>query len=213
MFIVESFPLSRPIETNNFYGVNFYLDEVGQLKHLSTNNRAVALANSCGLLNVPLVGDMYIGKICCKPYSDGIINDNFFLNDLNSDALWLQNIQKDNYEFGIKTNRIAMPGDISDAPIIIDNNTKGYKWSETDDNIEINYKLPENFTSKTIKIIINTKSIKIQSKIDNKFILELTLYKNISIDDSTWTCNNNEIEFTLEKSTNGMWNQLEVEIE
>lgn len=59
---VEGFPLAHPCEDNNYCGVSLYLDEAGQLKHLPLNTRARSLASLCGFKDVPLVGDMYVGR-------------------------------------------------------------------------------------------------------------------------------------------------------
>ena len=40
-----------------------YLDEASQLKRLPSNSRAVAIAGLCGYDNVPLCGDIYLGKL------------------------------------------------------------------------------------------------------------------------------------------------------
>lgn len=59
---VEAFVLAQPCEANNYTCISLYLDEVGQLKHLPPNNRAKTLANLCGFKDVPLVGNMFVGK-------------------------------------------------------------------------------------------------------------------------------------------------------
>lgn len=59
---VEGFPLSHPCIDNNYTKVQIYLDEVGQLKHLPLNKRAQALAKSCGFNDVPILGDVYVGR-------------------------------------------------------------------------------------------------------------------------------------------------------
>jgi hypothetical protein len=38
----------------------------------------------------------------------GIKHENFRLADLDSDAVWLRGIEKQNYEWGLKTNKVAM---------------------------------------------------------------------------------------------------------
>ena len=41
---VEVFPLAHPCVQNGYHKVSFYLDEIGQLKHLAPNPRATAFA-------------------------------------------------------------------------------------------------------------------------------------------------------------------------
>jgi len=208
---VESFSLSHPQLSNNYCGINLYLDEIGQLKHLPSNNRARTLAASCGFDNVPLAGDMYIGRIRCIPNSsEGIINESFRLDELNSDSSWLMNIKKDNYEYGIKTNRVVMPGDIDDTPKTNEIVDKGIKWTESNENIEVIYQLSDNLTTKDIKIQFHSKSVIISLKSNPKeVLLNIDLYKSIQVDDCTWTGSKRDIEISLEKSNPGTWGQLE----
>jgi hypothetical protein len=58
----EAFPIAYSCEDNNHCCVSLYLDECGQLKHLQSNKRAVAIADLCGFKSVPLVGDMYVAR-------------------------------------------------------------------------------------------------------------------------------------------------------
>eukprot|EP00601_Ochromonadales_sp_CCMP2298_P027577 CAMPEP_0173289902 /NCGR_PEP_ID=MMETSP1143-20121109/11268_1 /TAXON_ID=483371 /ORGANISM="non described non described, Strain CCMP2298" /LENGTH=225 /DNA_ID=CAMNT_0014228905 /DNA_START=22 /DNA_END=695 /DNA_ORIENTATION=+ len=60
---VEAFPLAHPSARNDNCRVCLYLDEVGQLKGLPPNPRAAKLASLCGFKDVPLVGDMFIGRV------------------------------------------------------------------------------------------------------------------------------------------------------
>jgi len=106
---VEAFSLARPCVANKYNGVSFYLDEIGQLKKLQVNSRAVSLAAICGFDDVPLVGDMFIGRISAPP-SKGLEHVDFRLSDIDSSASWMQGVKKDNYEFGVHTGRVEMQG-------------------------------------------------------------------------------------------------------
>ncbi len=59
---VEAFPLSHPSEENQFTRVSYYVDEVSRLKNLPPNQRGVKFADLCGYENVPLFGDIYVGR-------------------------------------------------------------------------------------------------------------------------------------------------------
>lgn len=204
---IEAFSLSHPNEKNQFTSVNLYLDEVGQLKHLPKNDRAIALAATCGMANVPLVGDVFIGRL---QYSkSGIRNLDFTLEDLNSTSSWLQTIQQDNYEYGIQTNRAIRPEDnIQNAPTI-HQTTDGYSWSETEDSIEIIYQphSDQSISAQDIKITFHSKSIQVKHK-DGTILLSLSLYRGIVADESTWTIHDGDIEMTLEKADFGIWGNL-----
>lgn len=225
---VETFPLTRPCENNDFLGVNFYLDEIGQIKQLQPNRRATAIANTCGFKNVPLVGDMYIGRVWNNPHSyEGFRNENFLVSDLNSNTKWMTAAEKDNFDFGIKTNKVAMDEGNSNGQTEkeVEDVLKGYKWSETLENIEVQYALPATVLTvssvkKEVLVEFRSKSIRISMRKTKDLLLDVKLNKSISVDDCTWTCTstvgNNDstvsnvtLSLYLEKSSAGMWNTLE----
>jgi hypothetical protein len=91
--------------------VALYLDEVGQLKHLPANPRAVAIAALCGYDNVPLVGDMFIARTRVLPgttpppsssssssLSTRLEHVDFGMEDLDSGAAWMRQAKADNYD-------------------------------------------------------------------------------------------------------------------
>ena len=195
---VEAFPLSHACEDNNYTQVSLYLDEVGRLKNLPFNSRASALANTCGLKNVQLAGDMYVGRIRLFPKT-GIKHENFRLADLDSDAVWLRGIEKLNYEWGLKTNKVAMESHdaLDNKGEDKDNN---YTWHETVLGIEVRYKLPPGVTKKEINVAFKTAAILITNKVTKSNLLEIKKLKgNIRPDESTWTINDGCIELTMEK--------------
>jgi hypothetical protein len=66
--------------------VSLYLDGVSALKSLPTNIRAVNLARQCGYGDVPLFGDMYIGRL--DNYKK--INADFLIEEVRPEAAWLK---------------------------------------------------------------------------------------------------------------------------
>ena len=63
MFLLELYLLTTElIFTNYFVRIAAYLDEASQLKSLPRTPRAISIASLCGYDNVPLCGDIYIGK-------------------------------------------------------------------------------------------------------------------------------------------------------
>jgi len=67
-------------------GVSLYLDAVSALKSLPSNTRAIQLASQCGYGEVPLFGDMYIGRV--DPYKK--VNQDFHVEEARPDAGWLK---------------------------------------------------------------------------------------------------------------------------
>ena len=206
------FPLSRPHESNNFYAVSIYLDEAGQLKNLPPNKRATGIAALCGFKDVPFVGDIYIGRLSVK--GGNLNNVDFLLEEMKSDANWLQGVEKQNYEYGVATNQVSMESDETRNSSVGEMGgidvEKGYSWTETQDSIDINVKTPEEVkTSKHIQVKFHSKKCSISSKVSD-WTLELELYQSVSTDDCTWTFNTSDsmLELSMEKTSGVIWGQL-----
>eukprot|EP01032_Pedospumella_encystans_P008754 gene8754-10356_t len=232
---VEVFPLAHPNEYNNNCKVSFYLDEVGQLKKLAPNHRATQFAKLCGFENVPLVGDMFIGRV--GPASmlglngSGPVNVDFSLSELSSDAAWLKDVVKHNYEAGLKANRVAMESDLPETDVSAEaevSGAKGVKWSETSDYVEVSVQLPGEITKFTAKdVVVKISAAQVSIKIKNNtaesivreektyapneliVLFESPLAGRVSVDDSTWSISGHTVELSLEKNGGGgMWKKL-----
>ena len=214
---VEAFCLSRACEENAFCGVSFYLDEIGQIKQLPINNRAVALATICGFESVPLVGDMFLGRTTTLPMK-GLKHVDFRLTDMDSNAKWLNGVKKDNYEFGIKTGRAAVEGGGEKAYNGGENTEKKYSWKDSNDSVEIVLQVPTGTISKDIAVVFRTRSVEVKLKSSGQSLLAITsLFSSVDPDDCTWTFSLNattqvpEVELTMVKSTVGSpWSALEL---
>lgn len=213
---VEAFSLSRPCEENLHCGVSFYLDEIGQIKNLPQNRRAVALATICGFDNVPLVGDMFVGRTTVIPHK-GLHHTDFRLADMDSSAKWLHGVKKENYEFGIKTGRAAVEGGGEKDYNGGENSSKNYSWKDSSDSVEIVLKTPLGTTSKDIAVVFRTRSVEVKTKSTGVSLLSIaSLFANVDPDDCTWTFANNnglkepELELTFVKSSAGPWTALEL---
>lgn len=205
---VETFVLSHACEDNNYCSVNLYLDEAGQLKGLPRNNRAIQIAQLCGYDNVPLVGDMYIGRVR-HLRNTPIQNENFRLPDLDSDAVWMRGVKAQNYDYAIAANKVSMDVQNNDESSIL---TNGANWKETSTTVEVTYQLPEGVAANNITIKFTSKSclVKLKTAGPNEApLLNLNLTGYILTDDSTWTCSNGSIEISMEKRDSSTWGQLE----
>ena len=209
------FPLSRPHEMNNFHAVSVYLDEAGQLKNLPSNKRATGIANLCGFKDVPFVGDVYIGRL--SVIGGTLKNVDFCLDEMSSDASWLHGVEKQNYEYGVATNQVSLESceryDSSVRQLGGVNVDKGYSWSETQESVEVNVKTPEEVkTSKHIQVKFHSRKCIISSKVSD-WKIEMDLYRNVSVDDCTWTFNLAEsmLQVSMEKTEGVIWGQLSKE--
>ena len=128
--------------------MSFYLDEAGTLKSLPLNNRASSFASLCGYENVKIYGDVYLGRTCMSNEGRGPIrNISFHLFEVDSSADWLKNVRQLNYQHGIKANMVAMETDTADTvngreTEAVDSSGHQYKWSQTEDTVDINITLP-----------------------------------------------------------------------
>lgn len=233
---VEVFPLAQPNEYNQNCKVSFYLDEVGQLKKLARNRRASQFAELCGFRDVPLVGDIFIGRVGPAPETAkvrGPVNHDFTLAEFSSDAAWLKDVVRHNYEAGVAANKVAMESDIADESGVEAEvaGTEGVKWSETAEFVELSVVLPAEitkFTAKDINVKIQSAQVSIKVKNGTAAAISrgtntagpgefLTLWEGalagkVSVDDSTWCINDRRVELTLEKAGNsgGLWKKLTV---
>ena len=127
--------------------MSFYLDEAGTLKSLPLNKRASAFATLCGYENVQIYGDVYLGRTCMSNEGRGPIrNISFHLFEVDSSAEWLKNIIQLNYQHGIKANMVAMESETNkmngQESKAVDSSGHQYKWSQTEDTVDINIILP-----------------------------------------------------------------------
>lgn len=218
---VEVFKISHPSPENMFCRVSFYLDEIGQLKHLPSNNRAMKFANLTGYQSVPFVGDIFVGRVEVLPNKE-IKNTNFRLSEMNPDALWMKDIVSRNYQHGIATNQVAMDSEDSCKG---ENLEVGYKWCESTDEIELSYPLPVGIVSKEIAVKFSPQLLLVTLKQGQgqgqggQDLLRVPLYGKVSIDGCCWSCvsvkgggglpQQLQLDITLEKEKAGLWKRLE----
>lgn len=146
---------------------------MGQLKSLPPNRRASDFAALCGFIDVPMAGDVYVGRVYLvsdsSTFGSVVHNESFNLRDLSSDADWVKTAHSENYERGIQTNQVTM----SDERSALESQhakekegAGGYKWSENTDSVEINYTFDKKISAKDLKVVIKTNSVVVSSKLD-----------------------------------------------
>jgi hypothetical protein len=103
-----------------------------------------------------------------------------------------------------------------------DNNDNKYTWTQTDDEIEIKFIVPNETKSKNVKVKFGNKSLKVSlvgittlddSNDDDGILCDGELWDEIDIEGSTFTLqnenSNRELCISLEKSNNGQtWNYV-----
>lgn len=216
---VENFPIDHPSPENKMNGVKIYLDEASQLKNLPANQRATALAASCGFKDVPFSGDVFIGRT--RMQSNGVIrNVDFKLEDMDTSTeagAWIRGAENRNYEHNSQLGKIDMNGS-SREPVEGENQSLGFTWTETDETMDVTFSLPDSVPdlvkpSKQISVKFSSKQLTV-SKIaeSNEVLLKLDLFDSVDVDGCTWTGSGpRAIEISLEKNDQKLWGRVEKE--
>lgn len=209
---VETFTLSQPYLESGNKGVTVYLDEAGQLKGLPHNRRASALAQLCGFDAVPFAGDVFVGRIHYSS-TKGIQNVDFCLNEVDSGAEWMKGVVSNNYQHGIRTNKVGMQE--NNAPTVHSDPAKNYTWQELqgEDSVEVLFTLPEAISHKEIVVKFASTEVKIHRKgKSSEIFLYLKLKHAIEVDECTWTLstsNKGVIDITLcKKDGSSTWGDV-----
>lgn len=215
---VETFSLTRPCQENKWTGILLYLDEAGQLKNLEANERAAALASCCGFKGISLAGVIYIGRYISLQSSgrSGIFrHESFTVADLDSSSDLLRNAERDNFNYGKAVGQVAMEStDTSQADKVHESNNpnSNYKWTQTEESVEIVLPLEKGEGSKAKKqlmISITSSNISVIDKSSSRSLANINLLNPINKNDSTWSISGDNIEFYLEKLKDKWWDSVE----
>lgn len=212
----ETFALVRPSATNGHKGVYLYLDEVGMLKNLPPNPRAVAIATVCGFDNVRFFGDMYCGAVVAD-HPQPMMNVDFTVAELDSSSPWLKHAGNENaaYQQSMRQVQDAMreKGGMQTISMTGDDGFKeheeeGYRWSQTDDEVEVAVAVTPGTKAKDIKVHFKAQSITVS--IAGQVVLDLaSLYAPTRPDECLWTMGGDEVICTLAKVDESSWLQLQ----
>ena len=213
---VETFTLVHPIPSNNFLGINIYLDEVGMLKRLPVNSRASDYARRAGFEPPPqFYGDVYMGRVHKR---NGVVvrNMSFRLGlDTAFDAEWLQRATTENLEYQMEMNRITgRTNETQPAWVGTDGGSQqeeGYSWTQTEEELEIVVSLPStNATSKDISVKFKPKSIQVSYQ--GTSLASVDLFDRVDVDGCTWTLDKKSdaatVIATMEKADEALWPRL-----
>lgn len=210
---VETFTLVHPTPSNQFTGINIYLDEVGMLKRLPINTRASQYAERAGFNPPPtFYGDVFLGRICHKPV---VKNVTFCLGiDTAMDAPWLQSATTENLEYQMEKNKIT--GQQNERqPAIAGSDGKakqenGFSWTQTEEELEVCVPLSnvENVQSKEVQVKFRPQSLQVQYQ--KKDLVSFTFFERIDVDSGTWTIDRSsgQLIITMEKMEQAFWPRI-----
>ena len=211
---VETFALVHPTASNQYTGVNIYLDEVGMLKRLPLNARASDLALRAGFNPPPqFYGDVFVGRVQSRPCARNLSFRSTGGN-VAPDAEWLQRATMQNLEYQMEMNRLTGRSDTQASVAGQDGKEKleeGYSWTQTEEELEIVVGLATEATSKEIKVKFNSTLIEIIYQKAPKVVLKL--FHRVDVDSGTWTLekgsDKRKLVVTVEKVEAGFWPRIE----
>jgi len=203
MQLVESAPLMNGTKVNGFTHVNMYCDDSGTAKGLPTNQRASAISDQCGLPR-NVCGDAFISRMV----DDG--NDlferlSFSLDELSSDAQWLQQAKAKNLGKTADDQISKMQDLVPGAKLITPGaNQSGASamemdeempaelgscvWSQSDDEIEVRVLCPNCTKSKDVSCTVRSNSVHLVIKtLENGEVLNGKLHSMVDSDDTNWS--------------------------
>lgn len=219
---VEVFPLVRPAPTNSFQGVYLYMDEMGMLKKLPLNMRAVGMAHECGLPpSQKFYGDVFVGRVQTKPQMENV---SFRLGQDTdrSTAEWMQRAPHENREWHDTAKEIAAATTAkkknnkdNDKDFVAKpaSDEVAMTWEQNEEELEIRIPFPnvDVIDKAKVKVSFLPKAIEIKyDKVD--FLMLQPLYNPIQAGDGccTWTIEKpNTLIVTVEVSDPSVaWPQL-----
>lgn len=207
---VESFALVHPQMSNNFTGVNLYLDEIGMLKRLKLNKRASDFASRAGYNPPPqFYGDVFLGRV--KAMGGRLVNVSLTLEEANLQADWLQSATMDNLNHQMQMNEItgSKAGQPSVAGLDASKHEDGYEWRQTEEELEVTLQLPTETTSKSIKVNFRPTLLDIQCTSS----VSIPLFERIDVDSGTWTLESStggkkKLVISVEKAEAALWPRI-----
>ena len=213
---VEIFPLTTAGPSNAFQSVNIYLDCITSMKSYPPNKRLVALAESCGLKNINLNGDVYLARKCINPKTNRRELAGFTIEELEVDSKFIKEALQDNSEYRESVEKGgAVSGKFSKdvSEVLGGGGTavatgEGYVWTQDEDEVEITIIKPDSLITKIDKRSITTKYSKttVLLKYDGAEWLKLNnLFDEIDPDGCMWQLSNNGggVVLTIEKAEAG----------
>lgn len=202
-------------------GTYLYFDEMGSLKERPLNRRAFELAKQCGLdVESPFPGDVYIGRVTTD---QGPRSVSFALDQMESSSPWILQAPAENAEYAnamrgfnevVKTKDGTKTKEEQEAEDL----ARGWRWTQTEDDIEVTITVPEGTKSSGLSVVIGAASLKVTLKSAGqaKPLCELKFFAAIRSDDSTWTIGKDEkgphVQVTLEKMESVTWSRIDTKL-
>lgn len=193
---VEAYPLARGEDEY----VHLYIDEVGTLRQRPRNARAEKLASTVGLSGLRIHGDAYVGRTMpTAPF--GVENLDFVMQDMEPTSAWIKEARRSH-----SSQYEAMPNtDLKSG------STSQYDWSQTQEDVEVSIACDKPIDKKKVKVDYGKAGSSLFVDVDgDKNVAIPRLFDRISIDDSSWTIDQQRLVISMEKVEHRVWDALEL---
>ena len=184
----EIMALTVPTVGNNYQAVSMYVSEASNKR----NDRASNLLESCGHRlpeysgqSTPgIYGDVFVGRCYDNEGEDEWRRVDFGPEDMNESADWIQIARSQGGGGGSGASNVAsLTGTL--GQLKQQQEDLGYTWSQTSDDVELKFSVPSNIKSKAVIVKFSRSALTIN--VDGDTILEGPTGGNVSVDDSTYT--------------------------
>lgn len=204
--------LTVPTAINNFRGVSMYGNDNAKNLNLPLNSRATALLKACGHQSNSIHGDVFVGR-----YHDNEVEDIWERVDFTEDEVagdleskeWIKTAKQKGGGGGVGTAAASLSGMMNGASNV--GQEDGYKWSQTEDEVEIKFSVPPGTKAKYCKVKFARKSLRVT--VAGQTLCDGETWGAVSVDGSTYTIQDDpdsetgrELCITLGKQTNEHWN-------
>ena len=192
------------------------------LKGLAPNARAVGLARDCGFDGVQFYGDMFVGRIQAEP--SPMCNVDFAVKDLSVGSDWLRSAAAENYKHNQSMSELqaAMKdkggmttvgfGGTSGDGEMPKGEGEGFKWTQTDDEVEVVVDAGEGTKAKDVWAVFRPDHVKVVVNGETKFEVggdkPPGLFRKVRPDDCTWTIESGKVVVTLQKTDEQLGHDL-----
>ena len=193
---VEAYPLARDQSSGRH--VSLYIDGIGALRERPRNARAEKLCAACGWHGLSIKGDAYVGRAQSGP--QGLRNVDFYESELDPSSDWCVASLRSHHA----QSQAMRPVDVKSG------SGENYKWSQTDDEVEIIVTCPE--TDKPLKARVKVsygRGDALTVTCDGVQLIHWSpLFAPIDPTGCSWTIDGSTIVVTLEKREEREWHTL-----
>lgn len=208
----EIIALTVPTELNNYRGVSMYANDNGKNLGLPINDRATALVKACGHQSNIIHGDVFVGRYHDNEMQDIWERVDFTEEDIQGDLEskeWIKTARQKGGGGGVGGAASSLSGMMSGASQT--SNEDGYKWSQTEDEVEIKFSVPPGTKAKYCKVKFGRKSLRVT--VAGQTLCDGETFGAVTIDESTYTIQDDpdsesgrELCISLGKHSNEHWN-------